>query len=220
MGAFLAYGFVSNIDAEKGLVRVEFKEYATADAGKNLVSDWLQVSVPKSLNDKHTFPYDIGEHVWCMMEDENCENGIVGGALYNTVDLPDGAGEDIYRIKFKDGSFIELNRSTGNYTIDVKGDVNINAQSTGKKIIFNGGSNDGLVIVDNTKTQFNNVENDINDLKSILMTIVGGAPISEPGSGAPSAFQAALAAALSGGSYYSLLTLTTKPDIENPDVTH
>lgn len=115
----LCFGFISDIDPAKGLVRVEFAEDddvpdSESDA-KTLVSDWLPVSVKKSLNDKETFPYDVNEHVWCIM-DEHCEYGIVGGCLYNTEDVPDGeAGADVFKMLFKDGSFDKLDRSSGDW---------------------------------------------------------------------------------------------------------
>lgn len=122
----LKFGFISDIDPANGLVKVAFPdetdEGGTADGGtdKPLVSDWLPISTRKSLKDKETFPFDVDEHVWCIM-DEYLEYGICCGALFNETDLPDGAGEDIYRLLYKDGSYEQFDRSNGNKTVFYKG---------------------------------------------------------------------------------------------------
>jgi len=83
---------------------------------------------------------------------------------------------------------------------------------------FNDGSYEGLVKVQELTDKLNNLENDINDLKTILQSVLT-TPVNEPGNGAPSVFQQAMNAALS--SYYGQqLTPTQQQDIENPDITH
>lgn len=214
MGAHLAYGFISEVIPEKGMARVEFREHDTNEDNSPLVSQPMPISVRKSQDDKETFPYDIGEQVWCIMEDENYENGIIGGALYNDEDLPDGAGPDIYRIKFKDGSYVEFDRSSGNYTLHLKGDYILETDGdasvhTDGNTVFNGGSNSGIVKVSPLTTKLNNIENKINQLITVFNTWV---PVANDGG---AALKAALTAWLS-----STLNITLPADIKNDKVQH
>jgi hypothetical protein len=85
-------------------------------------------------------------------------------------------------------------------------------------IVMNGGNNKGLPILDKSVERWNKIEDDVNNLKQILQTVLG-AVVNEPGNGAPSAFQTALKAAL--GSYYGQqLQKTTAAQIENDKVKH
>ncbi|GAG76973.1 unnamed protein product, partial [marine sediment metagenome] len=60
--------------------------------------------------------------------------------------------------------------------------------------IFNNGANGGLTITPELKTQLDTT----NELLQALIDIISGAPINEPGNGAPSALQIALSAAITG----------------------
>lgn len=86
------------------------------------------------------------------------------------------------------------------------------------KITFNDGSFHGLAKVEQLTEQFNKIEQDINDLKTALNQALS-TPVTEPGNGAPSAFQIQFLAQLS--SYFSQqLTETQQSDIENPNIVH
>lgn len=119
--ACINIGLICDIDPPTGTVRVQFDaDDDDADTPTSLVSDWLPILVRKAQNDKETFPFDVGEQVCCLM-DEFGDTGVCLGALYNSVDAPDGAGDDIYRILYKDGSFEQFDRSAGNKSIFYKG---------------------------------------------------------------------------------------------------
>jgi hypothetical protein len=75
--------------------------------------------------------------------------------------------------------------------------------------IFNDGSNDGLVIVGDLVTKLNNIESDINDLKTAF---AGWVPV-------PSDGGAALKTALATW-YTSPLVPTQQSELENEDVKH
>jgi len=108
------FGIVSEV--KKGFARVEFTE-------DEIVSNWLPVCVKRSLTDKESWPFEVQEHVFCMM-DENCEYGIILGALYSEADEPDpdeGAGK--FRKLFEDGSFIEYNKNTHILTANIQGKI-------------------------------------------------------------------------------------------------
>lgn len=108
------FGTIS--ETKKGFARVKFDD-------DDIVSNWLPVMVRRSLGDKDSWPYKVNEHVFCMM-DENCEYGIIQGAVYNDADTPDtneGAGK--FRKLFEDGSFIEYNNNTHELTCNIQGKI-------------------------------------------------------------------------------------------------
>lgn len=115
----LKFGYISDLDAGKGLARVNFPD---ADG---IVSNWIPVSVSLSLNDKVSFPFFINEHVWCVMDD-NLEYGVIGGAIYSTADDPGSLGNaDKVGINFAQGLNIEYQRSTGILSISGTGQVKV-----------------------------------------------------------------------------------------------
>lgn len=103
----LKFGYITELDVTKGMVRVNF-----TDLG--IVSNLLPVSVPASKEDKYSFPFAINEHVWCLMDD-NCEFGVVGGAIYSNKDVPDGsASEQSIDINIGAGKVVlKISRLTG-----------------------------------------------------------------------------------------------------------
>lgn len=113
----LKFGLICEIDPAKGLAKVHFQE-------DDVPSGWLPMNVPKSLKDKWSFPYDINEHVWCIM-DERCEYGVIGGAIYNEKDQPTDAAEGKLTIHFADNSTIIYDRNTKTLSLNMKGDINI-----------------------------------------------------------------------------------------------
>lgn len=117
----LRFGNISEFDPQKGYARVTF-----IDDG--IVSDWLQVIVKNSLDNKYFHSFDINEQVVCLM-DENLEDGVILGAIFSDSISPDGGNKDIVRVKFSDDSSIEYNRNTHEYNIDIKGKINIKSDS-------------------------------------------------------------------------------------------
>jgi len=108
------FGIVSEV--KKGFARVEFTE-------DEIVSNWLPVCVKRSLTDKDSWPFEVQEHVFCMM-DENCEYGIILGSLYSEADEPDpDEGPGKFRKLFEDGSFIEYNKNTHILTANIQGKI-------------------------------------------------------------------------------------------------
>lgn len=124
----LKFGTITEVDAAKGLAKVTFKE------DDNLVTRFLPMSMPKTLQDKFIIPYDVNEHVWCIM-DEFCEDGIIGGAVYDSNNLPPaGSGTGIAIIKFVPNLTLKYDRNSKtlsiegdeHITVDVSGDVTVN----------------------------------------------------------------------------------------------
>jgi phage baseplate assembly protein V len=114
----LRFGNISSIDADKGRARVSFPD-------DGIVSGWLPLVVTKALKDKHYYMPDINEPVACLM-DENLEDGVILGAIYNGKTAPGGSkGADITSIEFEDGTLIEYDRSASKLTLKCAGKVEI-----------------------------------------------------------------------------------------------
>jgi len=72
--------------------------------------------------------FSINEQVACLM-DENSEEGVILGAIFNDKTPPNNAGDGIFRVKFDDDSVIEYNRNSHEYKLDIKGKINISADT-------------------------------------------------------------------------------------------
>ena len=121
----LKFGTVTNINPLTARARVEF-------ANDNMTSYWLPILQKKTLKDKYYSVLDVGEQVACLMDD-NCEDGVILGAIYTNLDEVPAVTKEQHLIKFSDNSLIEYNKETQTLTINVK-QVNIIADilNTGK----------------------------------------------------------------------------------------
>jgi len=99
----------------------------------------------------------------------------------------------LFQVDSSDKILIKIGNQT--LTIDANG------------FVFNGGSNDGMVLVNNLVGKLNNLESDNNRLKDLIKSWI---PIPNDGG-------AALKTALSSW-YIKSLTPTTKEDIENTNI--
>ena len=117
----LRFGNITEVDPAKGYARVTFTD-------DGIVSDWLQFVVMGAIKDNFSHTFSVNEQVACLM-DENSEEGVILGALNNDKTPPNNAGDGVFRVKFDDDSVIEYNRNSHEYTLDIKGKINISAQS-------------------------------------------------------------------------------------------
>ena len=109
-GGGFRVGIVDTQDVATGRVRVRFPDR------DNLLSDWLFVVVPWTQNNKTFRIPDLGEQVVCLM-DHLDEDGAVLGAIYSTVDAPEGVvTKDKDRTTYADGTSIEYDRETHVFT--------------------------------------------------------------------------------------------------------
>lgn len=105
----LKFGTITETDPPKGRVRVEFKD-------DGIVSDWLPIAYAGTSKKKVTVTPDKGDSVACLM-DENCEAGVVVGAIYNSKTQPAGAGQDIVAIEFDSGDRIEFDKAARKFEV-------------------------------------------------------------------------------------------------------
>lgn len=117
----LRFGNITEVDPAKGYARVTFTD-------DGIVSDWLQFLVIGAIKDNFSHTFSINEQVACLM-DERSEEGVILGAIFNDKTPPNNAGDGIFRVKFEDDSVIEYNRNSHEYTLDIKGKINISSDS-------------------------------------------------------------------------------------------
>ncbi|NCC98012.1 MAG: hypothetical protein EOM02_14395 [Synergistales bacterium] len=108
----LRFGYVSDFDPAKKLVRVRFPDK------NNLVSGWLQLLCSNTKENKDEINLDIGEHVVCLMAGNGIEVGVVMGALWDEKNLPIIADGDIRVSTYKDGTTVWVDRK--NHIVEVK----------------------------------------------------------------------------------------------------
>lgn len=107
----LKYGNICDIDAAKGLARVEFDD-------DGITSAWLPIVTSGTSGNKYSHTFDVNEHVACLM-DEDAENGVIIGAIYSANEQPDGGGADKVRVAFSDGASVEYDRAAHKLTVKV-----------------------------------------------------------------------------------------------------
>lgn len=113
---------VKEINNQTHQVRVIFPDM------DNLQSDWLQVCIPYTKAGKSNALPVINEQVLCVM-DENFESGFLIASLYSEQDLTPLADPNIFIHKFEDGSYIQYDKQNHLLSADIKGSVNIKAQT-------------------------------------------------------------------------------------------
>src|SRR5688572_11638069 len=114
----LRYGLISEIDAAKGLARVEFD-----DTG--VVSPWLAMAVKNTKDNQFEDWYDVNEHVACLL-DEHAETGVIICSIYDENNQPPVGNENKWVKTFKDGTKIEYDRDSHELTIDGGTDLIVN----------------------------------------------------------------------------------------------
>lgn len=105
----IKFGIVTEINVSGASARVKFDE-------DQVVSKFLPVLVNKSLKDKYFFIFDVNEQVVCFMDD-NCEDGVILGAIYSTEDIAPAATADKSLVLFDDETNVEYDRSSHNLTV-------------------------------------------------------------------------------------------------------
>ena len=134
----LKFGNICDIDAAKGLARVEFDD-------DGITSAWLPVVTLGSSANKYSHAFDVNEHVACLM-DENAENGVIIGAIYSKAAQPDGGNKDKVRVKFSDGAEMQYDRAASKLTVKVN-TTELDVTASGFKV-KRGGENLKAILTD------------------------------------------------------------------------
>lgn len=124
-------GQVSSINQKTGAVKVTFSDK------DDMLSAELPVLNRGSANNKDYWLPDIGEQVVCIFapNSKNLSCGWVLGSYFSETAPPQVADNDIRRMDFSDGTYVEYNRATHELNINCVGTIKIN----GSKIYLNEG---------------------------------------------------------------------------------
>ena len=115
-------GQVSSITPGKMTARVVFPDK------DNVVSSELAILVPNTQRNKYYSMPSVGEQVVCLFLANGLEEGFIVGACYTDVDKPKIADENMKRIDFTGGGYVEYNAAKNECTI--VGDVTIKGKVT------------------------------------------------------------------------------------------
>ena len=124
---FIRMGRVSSTNPAKMAVKVVFEDK------DNLVSDELPVLVQGSSKNRSYWLPDVGEQVCCLMLPNGHNAGICLGSYYSETDPPNANSQEVRRLDFGDGSYVQFDRATGNLDIRCTGNITIN----GKNVYIN-----------------------------------------------------------------------------------
>lgn len=116
-------GRVSVVVPERMAVKVVFEDK------DSLVSDELPVLTMGSSKNKMYWLPDVGEQVCCIMLPNGHNAGFCLGSYYSDADPPNVSSQDIRRVDFGDGSYVQFDRATGNLDINCTGNVTINGKT-------------------------------------------------------------------------------------------
>ena len=167
---YLEYGYISDRDSSKGLVKVHLPVH-----GEDYVTDWISMIRLSTKDDKEDGLPDIDTFVACMM-DAHGDTGVCLGALYSERDQPaDGAGDDLRRIVYKDGTIISYDRQAHELSIDNKQhDV---------KVKLNGGTLGGIPILQKILDNLNLVKQNMQTLEQAVSTGLGAVGVGTAANG-------------------------------------
>lgn len=122
-------GVISEVYPERHSARVTFEDK------DNVVSAELPIVTTWALDNKSYALPDVGETVLCVFatNDGTTGEGWIIGSRFHEKSTPNANSQDVARIDFKDGTFIEYDREKHSLTIECTGDITIK----GKNIYLN-----------------------------------------------------------------------------------
>lgn len=112
-------GRVSSTNPQTMTVKVTFPDK------NDMISADLPVLNRGSKSVKDYWLPDVGEQVLCAFLGNGISQGFVIGSFFSKEDAPQVANQDIRRIDFGDGSFIEHNRASGDLNVTCTGNINL-----------------------------------------------------------------------------------------------
>ena len=110
-------GTVADTDEKTAKVRIDY-------GGEN-PTDWLPWVTRRAGKDREWWMPEKQEQVLLLSPVGDLAQGIVLPAIYQDLFPPNGNSEDVHRIDYQNGDFIEHNRSTGALTMSMKGQITL-----------------------------------------------------------------------------------------------
>ena len=122
-------GVVTTVYPERHSARVTFEDKDELESAE------LPILIPCAAANKYYALPDIGEDVICLFATnaDQTGTGFIIGARYHDKAEPAVNSQDITRLDFKDGTFIEYDRESHELKINCVGNIKIN----GKRIDLN-----------------------------------------------------------------------------------
>ena len=159
------YGYISEVDQATGLYRVNLEEL-------EIVSPWMPALFMDTAETKDENSFVVNQHVACIC-DARIKTGVILGAIYDKKNPP-AVGDKNKRVTtYPDDSYFSFDKSTGEWDVYTKGSSTITSDDLNKiygtnGVELNGNSNGGLVKVNPLVNKINVLENDINNLKTLI----------------------------------------------------
>lgn len=118
-------GTVSSTNPTTMAARVVFEEK------DNMPSAELPVLTRGSGGNRDYWLPDVGDQVVCLFpaNDKSYTTGFILGTYFTAKHPPNAAAQDVRRLDFGDGSFMEFDRAAGSLTITCTGPVTINGST-------------------------------------------------------------------------------------------
>lgn len=118
----LRFGRISEVDADKALVKVSFGE-------DSLVSEWIPTVHAGTSGDSYFHTLSVNTQVAVAM-DRNMRYGCVIGAIYSRDTTPSEAGDNIISVVFDNGDKIVIDKQARTLTCNMQGGLTINGDLT------------------------------------------------------------------------------------------
>lgn len=121
----LRTGTVASVNVANNTARVKF------DDKDGIASPELHILHRCSGKNKDYWVPDIGDQVLCIFNnnDKNFSTGWIMGSYFTDTQPPQVQSEDIMRMDFAGGSFIEVDRAAGSLKISFTGPITINGST-------------------------------------------------------------------------------------------
>ena len=121
----LRTGTVASVNVANNTARVKF------DDKDGIASPELHILHRCSGKNKDYWVPDIGDQVLCIFNnnDKNFSTGWIMGSYFTDTQPPQVQSEDIMRLDFAGGSFIEVDRAAGSLKINFTGPITINGST-------------------------------------------------------------------------------------------
>lgn len=122
----LRVGTVTQVDAAKGLARVDLGELET---------DWLPWQTSRAGGDRYWTTPDVGEQVTVVSPGDPSQ-GVIMGSLFQDAHPQNGSDGKDRRMSFQDGSVVEFDRTGSrlNVTVQPAGSITLNIGGTMLKL--------------------------------------------------------------------------------------
>lgn len=118
---FVRFGTVSDYDAKRHMARIKFPDR------DGIISGWLPVCVTNSTGNHDESHLDIDSHVFCLMQGNGTESGVVMGSIYDDANKPPTGNANIRCTEYDDGTRVAYDREKHRMLIDCVGDIVIRA---------------------------------------------------------------------------------------------